>query len=78
MFFTKCHFFKKKFSKILLCGSLRISLSTDRNAGRGKVAYSRIFPDPTKAGPTLGGVVVVVVFMVVLQLYSLYDCFLTP
>ena len=32
-----------------------------RNTGRGKVAYSWISPDPTKAGPTLGVVVVVVV-----------------
>ena len=32
-----------------------------RNAGRGKVAYSWISPDPAKAGPTLG----VVVFQVV-------------
>jgi len=32
-----------------------------RNTGRGKVAYSRISPDPAKAGPTLGVVVVVVV-----------------
>ena len=31
------------------------------NTGRGKVAYSWISPDPVKAGPTLGGVVVVVV-----------------
>ena len=40
-------------------GSLGIGLSTDRNAGRGKVTYNRISPDPTKAGPTLGVVVVV-------------------
>jgi len=32
-----------------------------RNTGRGKVAYSWIFLDPAKAGPTLGVVVVVVV-----------------
>ena len=33
------------------------------NTGRGKVAYSWISPYPVKAGPTLGGgVVVVVVF----------------
>ena len=31
-----------------------------RNTGRGKVAYSWISPDPVKAGPTLGVVVVVV------------------
>ena len=30
-----------------------------RNTGRGKVAYSWISPDPAKAGPTLGVVVVV-------------------
>jgi len=38
-----------------------IGLCTGRNAGRGKVAYNWISPDPAKAGPTLGGVVVVVV-----------------
>ena len=32
-----------------------------RNTGRGKVAYSWISPDPAKAGPTLGVVVVIVV-----------------
>jgi len=32
-----------------------------RNTDRGKVAYSWIFSDPAKAGPTLGVVVVVVV-----------------
>ena len=32
-----------------------------RNTGRGKVAYSWISPDPSKAGPALGVVVVVVV-----------------
>jgi len=31
-----------------------------RNTDRGKVAYSWISPDPAKAGPTLGVVVVVV------------------
>jgi len=31
-----------------------------RNTCRGKVAYSWISPDPKKAGPTLGVVVVVV------------------
>jgi len=31
-----------------------------RNTGRGKVAYNWISPDPAKAGPTLGVVVVVV------------------
>ena len=54
-------FSSKIFQKFLLCGYLRISLSTGRNAGRGKVAYSWISPDPAKAGPTLGVVVVVVV-----------------
>ena len=34
-----------------------------RNTGRGKVAYSWISPDPAEAGPTLGVVVVVVVFL---------------
>jgi len=32
-----------------------------RNTSRGKVAYSWISPDPAKAGPTLGIVVVVVI-----------------
>jgi len=36
-----------------------------RDVGRGKVAYIWICPNPTKAGPTLGGVVVIVV--VILQ-----------
>ena len=31
----------------------------NRNARRGKVAYSWIFSDPAKAGLTLGGVVIV-------------------
>ena len=31
-----------------------------RNAGRGKVAYNWISPDPAKAGPTLGVVIIVV------------------
>jgi len=35
-----------------------------RNTGRGKVAYNWISPDPAKAGPTLGVVVVVVVVVV--------------
>ena len=33
-----------------------------RNTGRGKVAYSWISPGPAKAGPTLRGILVVVVF----------------
>ena len=37
-----------------------VLVSTGRNAGRGKVVYSWISPDPAKAGPTLGVVVVVV------------------
>ena len=41
--------------------NLRINLSMGRNTGRGKVAYNWISPDPAKAGPTLGVVVVVVV-----------------
>ena len=49
------------------CGSLGINLSTDRIAGRGKVAYIWISPDPAKAGPTLE-VVVVVVDRVVLSI----------
>ena len=51
------------FHKISFCASLRISLSTGRNAGRGKVAYSWISLDSAKAEPTLGGVVGIVVFM---------------
>jgi len=35
-----------------------------RNTDRGKVTYSWISPDPAKAGPTLGVVVVVVVHMI--------------
>ena len=38
-----------------------------RNTGRGKVAYSWISPDPAKAGPTLGVVVVVVVVVSLIQ-----------
>ena len=49
------------FHKILFCGSLGISLPIGRNACRDKVAYSRISPNPEKEGPTLGGVVIVVV-----------------
>jgi len=43
------------FHKFLLCGSLGNSLSTGRNAGKGKVAYNWISPDRAKAEPTLGG-----------------------
>ena len=50
----------KLFLKILFCGFLGISLSTGRNAGRGKVAYSWMSPDPAKTLPTLGVVIVVV------------------
>jgi len=53
----------KYFHKILFCGSFEISLSTGRDASRGKVAYIWISPDSMKSGPTLrggGGVVVVV------------------
>jgi len=32
-----------------------VLVSTGRNAGRGKVVYSWISPDPAKAGPALGG-----------------------
>lgn len=38
-----------------------MSLSTSRDAGRDKVAYMWISPDPAKTGPTLRGVIVVVV-----------------
>ena len=51
----------KYFSQNPFCGSLGIILITGRNTGRSKVAYSWISPDPAKAGPTLGRVVVVVV-----------------
>jgi len=51
----------KYFHKILFYESLRISLSTGRNAGRGKVAYNWISLDSVKAEPTLGGVGGVVV-----------------
>jgi len=34
-----------------------------RKSGRSKVAYSWISPDPAKVGPTLGAVVVVVIFI---------------
>lgn len=40
-------------------GSLGFSLSTDRDANRGKVAYIWIFLDPVKAGSILGGVVLI-------------------
>ena len=66
----------KNFHKILLlynaftksgfCGSLGISLSTGMIAGRGKVSYIWISPNPTEAGPTLE-VVVAVYFKVVLK-----------
>ena len=42
------------------CGSRGISLSTGRDAGRGKAAYIWISLDPAKAGPTLRGGIVVV------------------
>jgi len=50
----------KLFTSSFCCGSLRINLSAGRNAGRGKVAYSRISLDATTE-PTLegGGSVVV-------------------
>ena len=50
--------FKIFSQKSFFCGSLGINLSTGKTAGRGKVAYSWISPDPAEAGPTLGGVVV--------------------
>ena len=45
----------KCFHKILLCGSFEISLSTDRDVGRGKTAYIWNFLDPVKVGPSLAG-----------------------
>ena len=68
-YFLNCeeftHFCICKIKMILaLFPSLRvISLFTGRNASRGKVDYSWISADPTKA-PTLGGVVLVVVVVV--------------
>ena len=59
-FLFKCFasdFLYKTFSQNFFRGSPGINLSMGRNTGRGKVAYSWIFPDPVKAGPTLGGVV---------------------
>ena len=61
--FAKAFIFKI-FSQNSFRGSLRISLSMGRNADRGKVAYSWISPDPAKAGPTLRGGVVVVIYIV--------------
>jgi len=58
--FAKAFLFKI-FSQNSFRGSFGISLFTGRNAGRGKVTYNWISPDPVKAGPTLGVVVVVVV-----------------
>jgi len=43
------------------------------NTGRGKVAYSWISPDPAKAGPTLG--VVVVVLLVASPRPSWKNCY---
>ena len=54
-------FLYKTFSQNCFCGSFEISLSMGRDTGRGKVSYSWISPDPTKAGPTLGLLVIVVV-----------------
>ena len=56
-------FLYKTFSQNLFRGPLGINLSMGRNTGRGKVFYNWISPDPAKVGPTLGGVVVVVVSM---------------
>ena len=59
------------FTILHLC-FLKISLSIGRNAGRGKVAYGWISPDPAKVGPTLGGGIVVLVYSLLLYLqYSL-------
>jgi len=43
-----------------------------RDTSRGKVAYSWISSDPAKAGPTLGGIVVVVVVVVDLAKLTQY------
>jgi len=51
--------FYKVFAQNCFCGSHGISLFTSRDAGRGKVVYIWISPNPAKAGLTLGGVVVV-------------------
>jgi len=50
----------------LFCGFLGITLSTSRDVGRGKAIYIWIFPDPAKAGPTLGGGVVAVLLLLIL------------
>ena len=68
----------KYFHKVLFGGPLEINLSTDRNAGRGKVAYNWIFPDPTKVGSTLEGVLVIVVVEKALNLLLLFCLFLFP
>ena len=62
--FSQNHFFKNLFTKSFLW-SLKISLSTSRNARRCKVAYIWISPDPAKVGPTLegGGVVLNIIFV---------------
>jgi len=55
--------------KSCFCGSRGISFSTGRNADRGKAVYIWISVDPAKAGPTLGGGGVVVVFCFLLNGY---------
>ena len=56
--------FTNVFTKFLFAGSLEISLSTGRDVDGGKAVYIWISPDPAKAGPTLGVVVVIVVYFV--------------
>ena len=57
--FSQNVFFLNYFHKFLLCGTLGNSLSTGRNVGKGKVAYSWISLDLVKVEPTLGGGIVV-------------------
>jgi len=56
--FLQNHSSTNGFHKILFCGSLGISLSTDKDVGRGKVAYIWISPNPAKAEHILGGVAI--------------------
>ena len=55
------------------CGPIEISLSTNRNVYRGRVACIWISPNPIKAGPTLKEVVVVVVVVIII-IIVVYSC----
>jgi len=63
----------KYFRKILFCGSLRISLSTDSHADWDKVAYIWIFPNPAKAEPILRGVIVLLLLRK-MSLHKFFNC----